>query len=129
MHALQINDENASPFYDQNVAKLGGKDGRGGLTEEELEEANLKHAINGRQYCNLAGLNGKTGDKIRWHSAALVSMICSLAALVSWRKLCLSSESWLLVPCSVPCIACSYMDFCSISVKSMSVDFGRQEPH
>ncbi len=72
MCLLQINDENASPFYDANVAKYAGKDGMGGLSEEDFTAANLKHAINGRLFCNLEGLIMKSDQKIRWHTAVLV---------------------------------------------------------
>ncbi len=44
----------------------------GGLEEEDFNTANLKHAINGRLFCNLEGLTMKSGQKIRWHTAVLV---------------------------------------------------------
>lgn len=69
---VQINDENISPFYDANVAKYAGKDGRGGLNKADFTTANLKHAINGRLFCNLEGLTMNTDQKIRWHTAVLV---------------------------------------------------------
>ena len=69
---MQINDENASPFYEANVAEYGGKDGMGGLDEKDFTTANLKHAINGRLFCNLEGLIMDSGEKIRWHTAVLV---------------------------------------------------------
>ena len=72
MGLMQINDENTSPLYGANVAKYAGKDGMGGLNEEDFTTANLKHAINGRLFCNLEGLTMDSGQKIRWHTAVLV---------------------------------------------------------
>lgn len=69
---MQINDENISPFYDANVAKYAGKDSMGGLNKADFTTANLKHAINGRLFCNLEGLTMNTDQKIRWHTAVLV---------------------------------------------------------
>lgn len=54
------------------MAKYAGKDGMGGLEKEDFNTANLKHAINGRLFCNLEGLTMKSGQKIRWHTAVLV---------------------------------------------------------
>lgn len=68
----QINNENTSPFYGSNVEKYAGEDGLGGLSEDDFNTANLKHAINGRLFCNLEGLNMTTGEKIRWHTVVLV---------------------------------------------------------
>lgn len=69
---VQINNENTSPFYGANVEKYAGEDGLGGLSEDDFNTANLKHAINGRLFCNLEGLNMTTGEKIRWHTVVLV---------------------------------------------------------
>ena len=55
------------------MARYAGKDGMGGLKKADFRTANLKHAINGRLFCNLEGLTMSSDQKIRWHTAVLVS--------------------------------------------------------
>jgi manganese oxidase len=40
-------------------------------TPENEQEPNLKHAINGRFFANLEGLEMKTGERVRWYVLAL----------------------------------------------------------
>jgi FtsP/CotA-like multicopper oxidase with cupredoxin domain len=40
-------------------------------TPESLEEANLKHSINGYLFGNLPGLDMRQGDRVRWYVVAL----------------------------------------------------------
>ena len=54
------------------MARYAGKDGMGGLKKADFTTANLKHAINGRLFCNLEGLTMSSDQKIRWHTAVLV---------------------------------------------------------
>ena len=68
---MQIIDEYASPYFEEN---LGGRDAASlGVSETELEESLLKHAINGYVFCNGPGLNMTQGEKVRWHVAAMGS--------------------------------------------------------
>ena len=39
--------------------------------EEEFEEGNLKHAINGYIFGNLQGMSMQQGDRVRWHLVAM----------------------------------------------------------
>ncbi len=60
-------------IFDENgrdaVKKIKGKQPRHevGEYEEDIEEGNLKHAINGYIFANLKGLIAKYGDRVRWH--------------------------------------------------------------
>ena len=46
----------------------------GGLSSDDFSTVLLKHAINGKLYCSLSGLNAAVGDRVRWHIATLVCL-------------------------------------------------------
>ena len=61
-----IFDENASPYLKENFERTGSsleqlED------EDEFEESNLMHSINGFVYGNLPGLEMNVGERVRWY--------------------------------------------------------------
>jgi hephaestin len=62
-----VSDENQSPYLDQNIAKYTTDPGSVDPEDEEFQESNLKHSINGYIYGNLPGLEMKKGDMVRWY--------------------------------------------------------------
>lgn len=45
------------------------------LDDEEFQESNLMHSINGYVYCNLPGLNWQVGERVRLYVAALGDVV------------------------------------------------------
>jgi manganese oxidase len=39
--------------------------------DEDFEESNLKHSINGRLHANLPGLRMRVGERVRWYVMAM----------------------------------------------------------
>lgn len=66
---FEVWNENESPFLEDNLGEQTIEDF--GLTEEEFEEANLMHGINGYVYCHVPEMVADRGDKVRWHTAAV----------------------------------------------------------
>jgi len=62
-----VSDENQSPYLDQNIAKYTTDPGSVDPEDEEFQESNLKHAINGYIYGNLPGLDMKKDEMVRWY--------------------------------------------------------------
>eukprot|EP01024_Parvocaulis_polyphysoides_P017051 TRINITY_DN17539_c0_g1_i7.p1 TRINITY_DN17539_c0_g1~~TRINITY_DN17539_c0_g1_i7.p1 ORF type:complete len:352 (-),score=50.03 TRINITY_DN17539_c0_g1_i7:1073-2035(-) len=63
---FMINNENSSPYLDENILLSQDVIGTSINTEsDEFEESNLLHAINGRIYCNLEPIRVQTGHKVR----------------------------------------------------------------
>ena len=62
-----VSDENQSPYIDQNIAKFAGDPGSVDKEDEDFEESNLMHSINGYVFGNLPGLNMKKGEMVRWY--------------------------------------------------------------
>ncbi|MEE9356636.1 MAG: multicopper oxidase domain-containing protein [Methylococcaceae bacterium] len=61
-------DENSSYFLNENIAAYapGAKSG-----DEDFQESNLMHSINGYVYGTVPGLTMKKGKKVRWYTIAL----------------------------------------------------------
>jgi hephaestin len=69
---LQIINEGNSPFLEANLA--GRTPAQLGLEDEAaLEEANMKHTINGYLFCNGPNLTFQQAQPARWHMASLGS--------------------------------------------------------
>jgi FtsP/CotA-like multicopper oxidase with cupredoxin domain len=64
---FMVNDENQSPYLAQNIATFAGNPETVDPEDEEFEESNLKHGINGQIYGNLEGLEVKRGERVRWY--------------------------------------------------------------
>ncbi|MBM3485578.1 MAG: hypothetical protein FJX67_02935 [Alphaproteobacteria bacterium] len=65
-------DENKSPYLAANVRRFT-KLKTPPRKNEEFEESNLKHAINGRLFANLDGLAMRRCERVRWYVVALGS--------------------------------------------------------
>ena len=74
---MQINNENFSPFYEANAGNYSQAIASGTHLEydDQIQDARLKHAINGRQFCTLEGLKANTDESVRWHAAVLVYVV------------------------------------------------------
>ncbi len=60
-------DENASPYLDDNIAEHCADPSSVDKKDEEFNESNLMHSINGYVFGNLPGLSMRAGEKVRWH--------------------------------------------------------------
>lgn len=63
-------DENKSFYLDRNI-KTFAPQAKTLIDDEEFQESNLMHAMNGYVYDNLPGLKMKTAENIRWYQLAL----------------------------------------------------------
>lgn len=59
-------DENMSPYLNENFERTGS-DFDDLDDEDDFEESNLMHSINGYVYGNLPGLRMKAGERVRWY--------------------------------------------------------------
>ncbi|XP_076606556.1 ferroxidase HEPHL1 [Chaetodon auriga] len=66
---FSVMDENMSWYLDENIKLFGSIDSV--LSEEDFEESNKMHAVNGRMYGNLPGLEMCAGDKVMWYTFGL----------------------------------------------------------
>ena len=65
---FSVLNENASLFLPQMMEKLKPEDA---LSDEEFEESNLMHSINGFVFANLPMPTMMVGDRVRWYVLAL----------------------------------------------------------
>jgi len=63
-------DENGSSLIEANLKEFVTKE-IDEDDEEEFEESNMMHGINGLLYANLSGLDMREGDKTRWYVIAM----------------------------------------------------------
>jgi FtsP/CotA-like multicopper oxidase with cupredoxin domain len=68
---FNIYDENESPWLDENIRRFTGDPGSVDPDDEDFQESNLKHSINGYLYGNLPGLTMARGQRVRWYAFAL----------------------------------------------------------
>ncbi len=61
---FKVIDENISLYIDKNIAEFAPD---ADTEDEDFEESNLMHGINGLLYGNLQGLNIKENEKVRWY--------------------------------------------------------------
>lgn len=61
-------DENSSFFLDANIASFAPD---ADPDDEDFQESNLMHSVNGYVYGNAPGLTMNIGDKVRWYTIAL----------------------------------------------------------
>ncbi|MDJ0635271.1 MAG: multicopper oxidase domain-containing protein [Xenococcaceae cyanobacterium MO_188.B29] len=61
---FKVMDENISLYIDENIEQFAPNSDP---EDEDFEESNLMHGINGLLYGNLKGLDTKEGEKIRWY--------------------------------------------------------------
>lgn len=66
---FSVMDENMSWYLEENIAKFGNI--ATDSEDEDFEESNKMHAVNGRMYGNLQGLEMCAGDKVTWYTFGL----------------------------------------------------------
>jgi manganese oxidase len=70
---FNVYNENLSIYLDHNIRTFAGRPDRVNKDDEEFEEANLKHAINGYLFGTLPGLTMRHGERVRWYAFSLGS--------------------------------------------------------
>uniref|UniRef100_A0A7N6BX88 ferroxidase n=1 Tax=Anabas testudineus TaxID=64144 RepID=A0A7N6BX88_ANATE len=66
---FSVMDENLSWYLEENIEMFGTNETN--PDNEVFKESNKMHAINGRMYGNLAGLEMCAGEKVRWYTFGL----------------------------------------------------------
>ncbi|XP_008290705.1 hephaestin-like protein 1 isoform X2 [Stegastes partitus] len=66
---FSVMDENMSWYLDENIDKFGSN--QTNPEDEDFEESNMMHAVNGLMYGNLLGLEMCAGDRVRWYTFGL----------------------------------------------------------
>jgi FtsP/CotA-like multicopper oxidase with cupredoxin domain len=64
---FMVADENQSPYLQQNIDTFAGDPGSVDPDDEEFQESNLMHSINGYVFGNLPGLTMTRGQRVRWN--------------------------------------------------------------
>uniref|UniRef100_A0A4W3I8S3 Ceruloplasmin n=1 Tax=Callorhinchus milii TaxID=7868 RepID=A0A4W3I8S3_CALMI len=64
---FSVVDENNSWYLDQNIKKFCTTPSKVNRDDEDFQESNKMHSINGYVYGNLPGLSMFMGDKVMWH--------------------------------------------------------------
>ncbi|KAK5858516.1 hypothetical protein PBY51_002649 [Eleginops maclovinus] len=64
---FMVHDENQSWYLEENIRTYLGVDPNTFTGDEEFEESNMMHGINGRVYGNLHGLVMTRGQKVDWY--------------------------------------------------------------
>jgi hephaestin len=62
-----VSDENQSPYLQQNIDMFAGDPGSVDPDDEDFNESNKKHSINGYMFGNLPGLTMRRGQRVRWY--------------------------------------------------------------
>ncbi|XP_048838045.1 ferroxidase HEPHL1-like isoform X2 [Brienomyrus brachyistius] len=68
---FSVIDENQSRYLHRNIHEFGS--GNTDIMDEDFEESNLMHAVNGYMYGNLPGLDMCAGKPVTWHVLGLGS--------------------------------------------------------
>ncbi|XP_061754573.1 ferroxidase HEPHL1 isoform X2 [Nerophis ophidion] len=66
---FSVMDENLSWYLEYNMAMFGSNDSN--MDDEDFQESNKMHAVNGYMYGNLPGLDMCAGDKVMWYTFGL----------------------------------------------------------
>ncbi|XP_051521589.1 hephaestin-like protein 1a isoform X2 [Myxocyprinus asiaticus] len=66
---FSVMDENESWYLEDNIKKFGSKESD--TSDEEFQESNKMHAVNGYMYGNLLGLELCNGEHVVWHTLGL----------------------------------------------------------
>ncbi|XP_058484126.1 ferroxidase HEPHL1 isoform X1 [Solea solea] len=64
---FMVHDENQSWYVDENIRTYLGVDPGTFIRDEDFEESNMMHGINGKLYGNLHGLEMMQGQKVDWY--------------------------------------------------------------
>jgi manganese oxidase len=65
---FMVADENQSPYLDENIATFAGDPGSVDPDDEEFQESNLMHSINGYVYGNMPMITMRRGERVRWYT-------------------------------------------------------------
>ncbi|KAM6907524.1 ferroxidase HEPHL1 [Xenentodon cancila] len=68
---FSVMDENLSWYLNENIETLSSESGTRTEDDEDFEESNKMHAVNGFMYGNLQGLDMCAGDKVMWYTFGL----------------------------------------------------------
>lgn len=66
---FSVMDENESWYLEENIKKFGSDDSN--PNNEEFQESNKMHAVNGYMYGNMPGLDLCNGEHVMWHILGL----------------------------------------------------------
>uniref|UniRef100_A0A3Q2PTM2 ferroxidase n=1 Tax=Fundulus heteroclitus TaxID=8078 RepID=A0A3Q2PTM2_FUNHE len=66
---FSVMDENLSWYLNENIERFGNAETD--VEDETFQESNKMHAVNGRMYGNLAGLEMCAGDNVMWYTLGL----------------------------------------------------------
>ncbi|XP_051962699.1 hephaestin-like protein 1a isoform X2 [Xyrauchen texanus] len=66
---FSVMDENESWYLEENIEKFGSSESN--TSDEEFQESNKMHAVNGYMYGNLLGLDLCNGEHVVWHTLGL----------------------------------------------------------
>ncbi|KAJ0004534.1 hypothetical protein NQD34_010748 [Periophthalmus magnuspinnatus] len=66
---FSVMDENMSWYLNENIERYGNR--QTNPDDEDFVESNKMHAINGRMYGNLQGVEMCAGDRVRWYTFGL----------------------------------------------------------
>uniref|UniRef100_A0A8C9TB37 ferroxidase n=1 Tax=Scleropages formosus TaxID=113540 RepID=A0A8C9TB37_SCLFO len=76
LHLLAtVFDENLSWYLDDNIKQFAKSPKMVNKDDEDFQESNKMHSINGYMYGNLKGLNMCKGDTVSWHLSGLGSEV------------------------------------------------------
>jgi manganese oxidase len=64
---FMVADENQSPYIDENIALFTGDPASVDKEDEEFQESNLMHSINGYVYGNMPLITTRLGQRVRWY--------------------------------------------------------------
>jgi FtsP/CotA-like multicopper oxidase with cupredoxin domain len=64
-------DENRSPYLDQNIETYTRQPSTADPDDEEFNESNLMHSVNGFVFGNLPGLTMNKGERVRWYTLGM----------------------------------------------------------
>jgi hephaestin len=62
-----VSDENNSPYLQQNIEMFAGDPSSVDPDDEDFQESNKMHSINGQMFGNLKGLTMRKGERVRWY--------------------------------------------------------------
>ncbi|KAM9316481.1 ceruloplasmin-like [Gastrophryne carolinensis] len=64
---FMVFDENKSWYLDENIQNYCSHPGEVNKEDDDFNESNMMHAINGKMYSNLQGLTMQVGDTVHFH--------------------------------------------------------------
>lgn len=67
VNLFQVWNENLSPYLQDNIDAFAGDPSSVDPEDEDFQESNLMHAINGYVYGNMPGLTMQAGQRVRWY--------------------------------------------------------------